>query len=159
MLRLATISDANAIRQLREESIRGLACTHYPSTEIESWCGARAAEAYHAPIKDKVVLVEEHQGQVLAFGQLDPTTSVIEAIYVHPLRSRQGVGLGILQALEAIAATKGIRELVLEASLNAVEFYKRAGYVPATGEEYGFIRNHIASSVLMRHQLVAPSAA
>ena len=117
------------------------------------------AEAFYAPIRDKVVLVEEHQGQVLAFGQLDPTTSVIEAIYVHPSRSRQGVGMGMLQALEAVAGTRGIRELVLEASLNAVEFYERAGYVPATGEEHEVIRNHVASSVLMRHQLSAPSAA
>jgi putative acetyltransferase len=156
MLRVAKISDADTIRRLREESIRGLAYTHYKTDEVESWCGVRTAEDYHSPIQDKVVLVEEHQGQIFAFGQLDSAKSVIEAIYVHPSKSRQGLGLGILQALEAIAAAEGIRVLMLEASLNAVQFYERAGYCPATEEGHEFVRNHFASSILMRRQLAPP---
>ena len=159
MLRRAKIADANAIRLLRVESIKGLASAHYPQAEIESWCGTRSPEAYHSPIELKVVLVDEQEGQIVAFGQLDLATAFIEAIYVHPLQSRQGLGLKMLRALEAIAASNEIRELVLEASLNAVEFYQHAGYVSATRGAHEQSHSVVKSCVFMRHQLAGPTAA
>ena len=119
----------------------------------------RRSEAYHAPIEQRVVLVDEQEGQVVAFGQLDPATAFIEAIYVHPLQSRQGIGLKMLHALEAIAASNGILELVLEASLNAVEFYQQAGYVFAKRGENEHSQSLLKSCVFMRHQLAGPTAA
>src|SRR5438876_3501618 len=99
MLRLARQSDAPKMLQVRIAAIRAQASLHYPAAEIEDWCASRTAETYHAAIERQTVLVEELNEGVVAFGQLNPETAFIEAIYVSPSQSRQGVGLKILGAL------------------------------------------------------------
>jgi putative acetyltransferase len=127
MLRRATAADAKAILRVRVAAIQELASSHYPKAEIESWCAARTVDSYDAEIEQKVVLVYERDSKLVAIGQLNPITASIEAIYVHPSCARQGVGQRLLRALEAVAAERGISELTLEASLNAVAFYQQAG--------------------------------
>ncbi|WP_061536871.1 GNAT family N-acetyltransferase [Collimonas arenae] len=148
MLRLAKIPDASEILQTRIAAIRGQAAAHYPAKEIEGWCSSRTAETYHPAIELQTVLVEEINESIIAFGQLNPETAFIEAVYVSPSHSRQGVGLKILRALEAMAAVSGIKALTLEASFNAVEFYHRAGYVPVAEEEH--LSDAKTSSVTLR---------
>lgn len=148
MLRLAKISDASGILQTRIAAIRGQASLHYPAKEIEDWCSSRTAETYHPAIKRQTVLVEEINESVVAFGQLNTETAFIEAVYVSPSNSRQGVGLKILRALEAMAAVHGINALTLEASFNAVEFYRRAGYIPVAEQEH--LSDPKTSSVTLR---------
>src|SRR5580693_464430 len=116
MLRLARISDAPDILQIRKAAIRTQAALHYPAAEIEDWCASRTADTYHAAIERKTVLVEEVNESVVAFGQLNPETAFVEAVYVSPSQFRQGVGLKILRALEAMASERGIKTLTLEAS-------------------------------------------
>jgi putative acetyltransferase len=153
MFRRATASDAKAILRVRVAAIQGLASSHYPQAEIESWCAARTVESYYAEIEQKVVLVHEQDNELVAVGQLNPTTAFIEAIYVHPSHSSRGVGQRLLYALEVIAAERGIRELALEASLNAVEFYRQAGYVPVPREMQG--QSAAATTIYMQHRLHA----
>jgi putative acetyltransferase len=156
MFRRATTADAESILRTRVAAIRSLASSHYPRAEIESWCAARTAESYYAEIEQKVVLVHEQDNELVAIGQLNLATAFIEAIYVHPSHSRQGFGRRLLQALESAAAECGIRELALEASLNAVEFYRQAGYVLMPRETQGQAAS--ASTVYMQHQLHAHTA-
>jgi putative acetyltransferase len=157
MLRRATTADARSILKVRVASIRSLASSHYPQAEIESWCAARTAESYCADIEQKVVLVYEQDNELVAIGQLNPTTAFIEAIYVHPSNSRQGIGRSLLRAIESVAAEHGIRELKLEASLNAVEFYRQAGYVLAPREARG--QTTTTNTIHMRQGLHAHAAA
>jgi putative acetyltransferase len=153
VLRRATTKDAEEILLTRIASIRALASSHYSQTEIDDWCKTRSAASYHSPIEEKVVLVEEVDGQVVGFGQLDPTGAVIEAVYVCPTTTRHGIGIKILRALEAAAAAQGIQELTLEASLNAIEFYRRAGYVPDLQSTHESVRGNSGSTVAMRRHL------
>ena len=153
MLRLAKISDASKILQTRIAAIRVQASSHYPAAEIEDWCSSRTAETYHSAIERETVLVEEVNESVVAFGQLNPETAFIEAVYVSPPHSRQGVGMKVLRALEAMAAERGIKALTLEASLNAVEFYCQAGYVPVAEEEHSSDPKTSSATLRMRHEI------
>ncbi len=153
MLRLAKISDAPEILQTRIAAIRAMASLHYPAAEIEDWCVARTADTYYAAIELKTVLVEEVNESVVAFGQLNPKTAFIEAVYVSPRHSRQGIGLKILRALEAMAAKHGITAITLEASLNAVEFYRRAGYASVVEVEYSSTPKTSSATLRMRHEI------
>ncbi|SFB07489.1 Acetyltransferase (GNAT) domain-containing protein [Collimonas sp. OK607] len=158
MLRLAKISDAPEILQTRIAAIRAQASLHYPAAEIEDWCSSRTAETYHTAIERKIVLVEDVNESVVAFGQLNPETAFIEAVYVSPPHSRQGIGLKILRALEAMAARRGITALTLEASLNAVEFYRRAGYVPVLEEKHPPTPKTSSATLRMRHEIRSRAA-
>ncbi|MCB1635712.1 MAG: GNAT family N-acetyltransferase [Xanthomonadales bacterium] len=48
----------------------------------------------------------------------------------------QGVGLALLRALEAAARCVGLDQLQLAASLNAVSFYRQAGYTSVSSGEF-----------------------
>ena len=153
MLRLAKISDAPEILQTRIAAIRAHASSHYPAAEIEDRCTSRTAETYHAAIEQQTMIVEEVNESVVAFGQLNPETAFIDAVYVSPHQSRQGIGLKILRALEAMAIKHGIKALTLEASLNAVEFYRRAGYAPVVEEEYASNSKTSSTTLRMCHEI------
>jgi len=159
MLRLAELSDAPQILQVRIAAIRGLTLSHYPAVEIEDWCTSRTAETYHVAIERQTVLVEDVAEGVIAFGQLNRETAVVEAVYVSPSHSRQGIGLKVLRALETMAARHGIKTLTLEASLNAVEFYRQAGYVPAEEAEPSSNPRPSSATLRMRHEITTPTAA
>jgi GNAT superfamily N-acetyltransferase len=60
----------------------------------------------------------------------------VEAAFVDPLQQGRGIGRVLLDALEANARAAGIERLFLSASLNAVPFYERAGFVALREELY-----------------------
>jgi putative acetyltransferase len=128
VIRRAVLVDAEAIHRVHMASIRGQPRSHYSATQIEAWCGGRSPERYAGSIQGKVVMVAETDGKVLGFGQLDPATAMIEAVYVSPESARRGVGTELLAALEVHAANLGIGLLSVDSSLNAVTFYESAGY-------------------------------
>jgi len=139
--------------QVRMAAIRVLASSHYPKAEIDGWCASRTAATYRASIERQAMLVEEMEGVVVAFGLLNQEATHIDGVYVYPSHSRQGVGLRILRALEAMAAERGIKAITLDASLNAVEFYRQAGYVPVTEKKHVHCDESTAAVVVMRHEI------
>lgn len=48
---------------------------------------------------------------------------------MRPTFAGRGIGLGLLRELEDIARSAGLQELFLDASLNAVAFYERSGFL------------------------------
>lgn len=136
MIRAAQLEDAATIHGLHIASVRALARSHYGPEQIEAWCGRRSPASYREPIERKVVLVAEQGGRLAGFGQLDPATATVEAVYVHPSCVGLGIGRALLQALEEAALALGLRALRLDASLNAEGFYRRAAYVPLAATEH-----------------------
>lgn len=73
---------------------------------------------------------------IVGFGVLNGENRVIEAVYVSPDVMRRGVGLTILGLLEKQARALGLEVLFLNSSLNAVQFFQRAGYVAQQESKY-----------------------
>lgn len=136
MFRHSTIEDASAILRVHMASIRGLGRDSYTLEQVEAWCGGRTAKSYHSPIIEQFMLVAEVQGQVVGFAQLDARQAMVVAVYVSPEFSRQGIGSQLLRRIEEHARSLGLSELHLQASLNAVQFYARAGYAAGQPSEH-----------------------
>ena len=124
-LRPVTIDDRYALWQVHTQAIRVSAAGHYDATQIEAWAGRLTPEGYRS---DPDVLVAEAEGSVVGFGKLNPQAGEIEALFVDPKLGRRGIGSHILQVLEDMTKGQGLTALTLDASLNAVKFYERAGY-------------------------------
>ena len=159
MIRLASVSDAEAIHLLRIAAIRSLARSHYSPDEIEAWCGHRSAASFFEPIEHKLVIVETSRDHINGFGQLDLSTRTIDAIYVAPDSARRGIGGQLLAELEAHAHAAGLSELRLESSLNAVAFYAQAGYSPVCEANHGFDTGGSISCINMCKVLAAHASA
>lgn len=130
MIRRATPADASAIFSVHIAAIRGISGGHYSEAQINGWCGDRGPENYLRPIAEQFTVVAEVFGEIAGFAQLSIPDATIEAVYVHPQHAKQGIGMRLLTALETAARSADLPLLRLQASLNAVPFYKAAGYVP-----------------------------
>jgi putative acetyltransferase len=127
-VRRAGEEDCEGIWRVHTRAIRGIANSYYTPEEIESWASPRQPEHYVEPVRNKEFYVAEEDGDVIGFGALDHKQKEIEAVYVSPEAARRGVGKAILRRLEERARELGIESLKMDASLNAVPFYKSAGY-------------------------------
>jgi putative acetyltransferase len=128
MIRDAIAEDAKALACIRIAAINELATVAYSEQQVRAWLAGPSAGDYEAAIANKIILVEEVHGNVLAFAQLDDKHGVVERMYVSPQHARQGAGTRLLRALEVIAREKGLAMLSLDATLNAVAFYTSIGY-------------------------------
>jgi predicted GNAT family N-acyltransferase len=67
--------------------------------------------------------------------RLDSRTCQIGRMATSRSHRKGGVGAAVLEALERMAALRGLREIVVHSQLPAEPFYRRRGYVPE-GEQF-----------------------
>jgi GNAT superfamily N-acetyltransferase len=131
--RKATIEDQPAIWRVRTASIRTLCRSHYGEEQTEAWANVPPPEDFAEVICARDLLVAEVDGTIVGVGFINRQAAVLEAVFVAPEFVRRGVGTALLTSLEEIARQAGLIRLSLSASLNAVSFYRAAGY--QTGEK------------------------
>lgn len=73
------------------------------------------------------LVVESNEGLVVGLGALDHNE--VKRVYVDPAAQNQGAARSLMSALEAIARTRQLGQLRLEASPSSVEFYESVGFV------------------------------
>jgi putative acetyltransferase len=136
IIRRAKEEDCPSIARVHTSAVRAIPISHYAPEEIEAWAIPRKIESYHQSIHDKEFYVATEGEIIVGFGVLNRETHEIEAVYVSPEAKGQGVGLKLLQKLEEKGRGLGLEALHLNASLNAVGFYQRAGYVAQEESKY-----------------------
>lgn len=168
-LRPATLDDVPALRELIEQSVRGLQGSDYTPAQVEGALGT-VYGTDRAMIADGTYFVIEHEGAIAACGGwsqrrtafgsdhspvkddrlLDPQVDAakIRAFFVRPAYARQGLGTRILNACEDAARKAGFTCFELTATLTGVPLYARHGYVEVetviftlpNGEPYSAVR-------------------
>jgi putative acetyltransferase len=120
--------DRRAIATLHEASIRTLGPEAYTEEQVEAWASGKDPEGYPIGEAGSYLVVAEREGSVAGFGHLVVRDREVTAVYVDPDHACQGVGTAILDELESEARDRGLDDLSLVASLNAVGFYERRGW-------------------------------
>jgi len=151
-LRLATLEDVPALRELIARSIHGLGAADYTPAQIEAALqGAFGVDTVlirdgtyfvaETPTRDIVACGGWGRRRTL-FGSdaraerdeswLDPKTDAakIRAFFVDPAHARHGIGRAILARSEAEATRAGFSSFELMATLPGVRLYAKYGYVP-----------------------------
>ena len=128
IIRRAQQEDSEGIWLVHTQAIREICKSHYTSEEIEAWAGRLRPDSYQEVVNSREFFVAEDQGRLVGFGQLCLASGEVEAVYVHPSAVKQSIGAQLLRTLEERAKEKGLRSLHLDASLNAVPFYTKAGF-------------------------------
>ena len=145
IVRRARQDDCRSIMRTHTGAVRTIPAYHYTPEEIEAWAIPRKLESYQQAVDHKEFYVAAEGEDIVGFGVLDQNEGVVEAVYVSPEVKGKGLGLMLLRKLEARARELGLDMLRLNASLNAVGFYKRAGYVAQAESKY-----RLASGVEIR---------
>jgi GNAT superfamily N-acetyltransferase len=148
-IRKAQTEDIPALRELIEQSIRGLQGGDYTERQMEGAIG-HALGLDTQLIEDGTYFVAEAEGEIAGCGGwsnrrtlfgsdhgpgrsaelLDPRTDAarIRAIFVHPRFARRGLGSLLLAHCEAAAQAAGFRRFQMGSTLTGQPLYALKGY-------------------------------
>ena len=140
-IRDATEGDVENIYKIHTAAIRAKCSTHYSTEDVNVWVARQDKGKYLPFIKAHEIIVAERGegGEILGFGHLtcdtngsaDGTAMQIRGLFVDPDCGVKGVGSALVKDLEKRAKDFGKTGcLIVHSSLNAVEFYKKCGFIP-----------------------------
>jgi putative acetyltransferase len=130
--RRARPDDAAALTMLRASALRSIDGPYSPE-QIAAWSHAtdeaELRDAMGKRNESSICAVTEDESCV-GFVRLGFGTSVhLLSLYVDPDSQGRGIGAALLSAAHAICRARGVAQVQVAASLNAVPFYARRGYV------------------------------
>lgn len=147
--RTGTMDDVDALWALRTRCVRETCSSHYPAEVIAPWSASPAPAQYTRLLEQGgCVVAEDVQGALLGFGVFDASGNEVDALFVDPDRGGQGIGQALMQHLLDMADRSC--DVVLSASLNAVPFYQRQGFISMGEEAYPHPSGVALASVSMR---------
>jgi putative acetyltransferase len=158
-IRRAVQEDCHSIGNVHAAAVRGIRTTLYTPAEIQAWAVPRDPSSYEESIRSKEFFVAEDGGAIVGFGVLNQEIAEVEAVYVTPGAGRRGIGLEVLRKLEERASALGLSMLRLNASLNAVPFYEKAGYVAQERSKYRLLTGVEIACVPMVKAMIRESDA
>lgn len=135
-IRRAQKEDCQSIASVHVAAVTAIHTTLYTPEEIQAWAVPKNLESYEESVRRKEFFVAEEDSVIVGFGVLNRESAEIEAVYVSPEKGSRGLGLQVLRKLEETALSLGLREVTLNASLNAAPFYTKAGYVGQERSRY-----------------------
>jgi GNAT superfamily N-acetyltransferase len=181
-IRKAIAADIPRLREVIEDSVRGLQPGDYSPAQIEgalqSVYGVDSqliadgaylvAEAIDSQGKPEIVGCGGWSKRKTLYGGdqyagredslLDPSqhAAKIRAFFVHPKWARRGIGSLILEACESAALEAGFTRLEMGATLSGVAFYKAKGYAAVENQEVPLGNGELLPIVKMEKRVLSP---
>jgi putative acetyltransferase len=122
-------ADAPLAAEIFRASIAELTGDDYSEAQQEAWAAVADDEAAFAKkLGGQLTLIATLGGSPIGFISLAGPDH-IDMLYVHPAAAGQGAGAMLVDAIEKLAGARGASKLKVDASDNALEFFKKRGYV------------------------------
>jgi GNAT superfamily N-acetyltransferase len=140
-IRAWTPDDSEAVLRVHYAAVHHTAAAEYDLEVRQDWSPPVTDERiarYIANVArtDQTTLVATLEGRVVGFASVVAPQNELRAVYVLPAVGRCGIGSRLLISVEELARVRGLTELHLDSSLNAVEFYSGHGYVAEGSAEH-----------------------
>ena len=122
--------DAEAVRVIFVDAIRGLATVHYSQAQVDVWSGVMGDHhSVHARRTDgrTTWLAVDNADQPLAYIDLE-ADGHIDHLFCRPEAAGQGLASALYATLEQFARAQGINYLYVEASESAKPVFARHGF-------------------------------
>jgi len=137
-VRRAGFEDVPAVLRLIEAAVEHGCRGHYSAAQRRAVFLTYAESLFVDVLQPFETIVVERlgRGQILGMAQLDPDEGRLRALFVAPDLQGSGLGRVLLATIERVARAHGLRAIQGAMSLNAVEFYGRAGFRRCSGPEH-----------------------
>jgi ribosomal protein S18 acetylase RimI-like enzyme len=157
IIRRASDTDAEAIADAHRDSILTIGSHFYPNDVVEAWGDAIRPSMYvHAMETGEIFFIAVEGSVVLGFSSHHVVDGQHRtAVYVRGSHARQGVGRALYRMAEDAARRAGATSVHVDASLAAVEFYKRNGLDEVARGEHRLAAGQPMACVFMRKTLTA----
>jgi putative acetyltransferase len=151
--------DVPLLAEIFRASIEDLTGDDYSEVQREAWAEtADDLEAFGERLAGELTLVATSGGSAAGFASLADNTRV-DMLYVHPAAAGQGAGAMLCDALEKLAAARGVKELTVEASDTARGFFERRGFAAKTRNTVFRAGEWLANTTMTKKLAVAPKGA
>ena len=151
--RTATRADIPFLWDLRTRAVRETCGSHYTDELLAKWAAAPMPASMPRMVEAGWALAAEDEGGLIGYAMVDLELGEVDAVFVDPAHQGRGVGRRLLRAMEEMAAAHGFGRVFLTASLNAVPFYRGAGYEPVRHELHGHRSGLIIPAAYMEKRL------
>lgn len=122
-------ADAAVLAAIFRASIEELTGDDYDEEQQEAWASLADDEAdFAAKLSERLALIATLGGSPIGFITLEGADK-IDMLYVHPAAAGQGVAAMLTDAVEKLAAARGAKKLIVEASDTAQGFFQHRGFV------------------------------
>jgi len=131
--RQADPDDGETLFWIKHAAINGIDSDDYTDAQLDAWKPDGEAvsdfgRAVDSDTFDVIMAVLDEDDEEVGYGVLNIPDERIDAIYVDPEHSRQGIASSLVTQLESRARMHGIDELKIVSSLNAKSFYEGLDY-------------------------------
>ena len=128
-LRPFLAADTPVLAAIFVAAIQELTGDDYGEAQQEAWASAADdEEQFGKKLAGELTLVATLQNSPVGFASLKGADH-IEMLYVHPSAAGQGVGAMLCEALEKLAGARGAKDITVDVSDNAQEFFLKRGYI------------------------------
>jgi len=127
-LRPYLASDAPMLATIFVAAIQELTGDDYSEAQQEAWAAVADDEEFGRRLAADLTLIATMQDSPVGFASLRGKDH-IRMLYVHPGAAGQGVASMLVDALEKLAGSRGAKNLSVDASDTALDFFKKRGYV------------------------------
>jgi putative acetyltransferase len=128
-LRPFLAADVPMLAAIFVASIQELTGDAYSEAQQEAWAAvADDEQEFGNKLAGELTLIATLQNSPVGFASLKGNDH-IDMLYVHPSVAGQGVGAMLCDALEKLAGARGTKNLIVDASDSAFDFFKKRGYV------------------------------
>jgi len=128
-LRPFLVADVPILAAIFVAAIEELTGDDYSEAQQEAWAASvDDEEQFGKQLAEQLTLIATMQNSPVGFASLKGPDH-IEMLYVHPSVAGQGVASMLCDALEKLAGGRGAKNLTVDASDTAVDFFTKRGYV------------------------------
>jgi putative acetyltransferase len=151
-------TDVPFLAEIFRASIEELSANDYSEAQQAAWASAADdEEEFGARLAGELTLVAILGGDAIGFAALADNTR-IDMLYVHPVAAGQGAAAMLCEALERLATARGAKELTVEASDTARDFFERRGFVPKTRNTVLLAGEWLANTTMVKPLASAAAA-
>jgi putative acetyltransferase len=128
-LRPFLAEDTPLLAEIFRAAIAELTGDDYSEAQQEAWASAAEDETgFGNKLAGALTLIATMEGSPVGFASLAGKDK-IDMLYVHPAVAGQGVAAMLIDALEKLAASRGVTKLNVDAADSARGFFEKRGYV------------------------------
>ena len=140
MITIRKFKDKDAIEasNLIRKALSVVNSKFYPKLVIDFMCNEFSPEFLIKISKEREFFIAFEKTKII--GTITLINDYIGTVFVNPEFHHKGIGKKLMESIENLAREKRIKNLRLESSINAVDFYEKLGYkkgVETQSEEYG----------------------
>lgn len=129
-VRLAAVEEVEQLWNIRNQALRAGCKGVYSAEALRAWTPEQMPEGYLKAVLNNpfFVIDDPSKSFPVATGFLDLAENSIEAIFTLPAYWGKGYAAEIVTAIKQEAIKRGIRELTLSSTPNALIFYQKQGF-------------------------------